>query len=67
MIDLEVSPVKCVYLDDENLRSVQFAILTLTNMLRLRSDLSRENAELLETHIRQLREIIDMAKEADDI
>lgn len=59
--------MKCVYLGDNDLRSVQFAILTLTNMLRLRPDLSQENAELLETHIRQLREIIDMAKEADDI
>ena len=59
--------MKCVYLTDDDLRSVQFAILTLSNMLRLRPDLSQENAELLEIHIRQLREIIDTAKEADDI
>lgn len=59
--------MKCVYLDDNNLRSVQFAILTLSNMLRLRPDLSQENTEQLETHIRQLREIIDTAKEADDL
>ena len=59
--------MKCVYLTDDDLRSVQFAILTLSNMLRLRLDLSQENAELLEIHIRQLREIIDTAKEADDI
>jgi hypothetical protein len=59
--------MKCVYLDDDNVRSVQFAILTLSNMLRLHSGLSNEQAELLETHIRRLREIIDTAKEADDI
>ena len=67
MTDLEVSPVKCVYLNDDDLRSIQFAILMFSNMLRLRPDLSDENAEPLEIHIRQLREIIDTANEADDI
>lgn len=59
--------MKCVYVDDDDLRSIQFAILTFSNMLRLRPDLPQENAELLEMHIRQLRELIDTAKEADDI
>lgn len=59
--------MKCVYLNDDDLRSIQFAISMFTNMLRLRPDLSQENTELLEIHIRQLREIIDTAKEADDI
>lgn len=64
---MEVSLVKCVYVDNDDLRSIQFAILTFSNLLRLRSDLSQENAELLEIHIQRLREIIDTAKEADDI
>ncbi len=56
-----------VCVDENALKSVEFAILALSNMLRLHSNLNEDCAELLETHIGRLRKLIDTAKEADDI
>ena len=63
----EASAVICVYIDNNDLRSLECATLTLANMLKLHSDLSQEYAELLETHIERLRKMTNTAKEADDI
>ena len=59
--------MRCVHLNDNDVRSLEFAILTLSNMLRLHSNLNEDSKELLETHIGRLRKLIDTAKEADDI
>ena len=56
-----------VCVDENALKSVEFATLTLSNMLKLHSNLNEDSKELLETHIGRLRKLIDMAKEADDI
>ena len=59
--------MRCVHIDDYILKSVDFAILTLSNMLRLHSNLNEDDAELLGTHIERLRKLSETAKEADDI
>ncbi len=59
--------MRCVHMDDDILKSVDFAILTLSNMLRLHSNLNEDDAELLGTHIERLRKLSKTAKEADEI
>ena len=56
-----------VCVDENALKSVEFATLTLSNMLKLHSNLNEDSKELLETHIGRLRKLIDAAKEVDDI
>ena len=56
-----------ICINDNDLRSLEFATLALSNMLKLHSNLNEDYAELLETHIGRLRKLIDTAKEADDI
>ena len=56
-----------ICINDNDLRSLEFATLTLSNMLKLHSNLNEDYAELLDTHIGRLRKLIDTAKEADDI
>ena len=56
-----------VCVDENALKSLEFAILTLSNMLRLHSNLNEDDAELLEIHIGRLRKLSETVKEADEI